>query len=122
MCPRKLPIPLAHAFRGEVFSFLLFCFLSAHHRKFLGPEGLSYSLFPAYSRAYAFTVSKASAVFVNRRDEKSASMRRKNASRSASSRNSIITPRSLSGVFVGVARNSLTPNPRSPGNVFHPGE
>jgi len=34
--------------------------------------------------------------------------------------NSTATPRSLSGVSVGVARNSLQLNPRNPGSVVHP--
>jgi len=74
----------------------------------------------ARSNTYAFTVSNASAAFVNRRDANAASIPRKNSSRSSSVVNSIATPRSLSGASVGVTRNSPTLNPRSPGNVVHP--
>src|SRR6266566_3015029 len=72
------------------------------------------------SSTYAFTVSKASAEFVNRLRANADSVSRKNASRSSSSANSIATPRSLSGASVGIARNSLTLSPRSPGNVAQP--
>ena len=74
----------------------------------------------ARSSTYAFTVSKASAEFVNRLRANADSVSRKNASRSSSSANSIATPRSLSGASVGIARNSLTLSPRSPGNVAQP--
>src|SRR5208283_673480 len=62
----------------------------------------------ACSSAQAFTLSNASAAFVNRRSTNSASINRKNESRSASSAKPIATPFSLSGASVNVARNSLT--------------
>jgi hypothetical protein len=74
----------------------------------------------ARSSTYAFTVSKASAEFVNRLRANADSVSHKNASRWSSSANSIATPRSLSGASVGIARNSLTLSPRSPGNVAQP--
>jgi predicted RNA binding protein YcfA (HicA-like mRNA interferase family) len=76
--------------------------------------------FAACSMTYAFTVSNASAAFVNRRAANASSISRKKLSRSASLANSTATPRSLSGVPVGVARKPLTLNPRSPGSVAHP--
>jgi hypothetical protein len=66
---------------------------------------------------YAFTVSNASDALVNRRAAKFFSASANSASRAASLANETATPRSLSGVAVGVARNSLQLSPRSPGNV-----
>src|SRR4029453_17091569 len=81
----------------------------------------SYSFIPSTcSTIQAFTESNASAVFVNRRAVNSASAFFKKASRSRSLRNSTATPCWLSGAPVGVARNSLTVNPLSPGNVVQP--
>ena len=54
---------------------------------------------------------------MKRRGPNSASIRRKNSSRSASLASSIATPRFVSGVLVGTARNSLQLNPRNPGNA-----
>src|SRR5271163_4077704 len=73
-----------------------------------------------WSNTKAFTESKASAAFVKRRDPKCSSSCFKKLSRSASPANSTATPRVLSGEIVGIARNSLTLNPRSPGNVVQP--
>jgi len=70
--------------------------------------------------ANAFTQSNASAALVNRRVANSASMSRKNESRSASLAKPIATPFSLSGAAVAVTRNSLTLSPRNPGNVVQP--
>src|SRR5579859_1336288 len=77
-------------------------------------------LLPACSNAQPLTESKASAALVKRRGSKCSSSFFKKASRSKSLANSIATPRSLSGVEVGVARNLLQLNPRSPGNVVQP--
>lgn len=76
--------------------------------------------FAAYSSTYAFTVSNASAEFVNRLEAKCSSICRTNKSRSVSLANSTATPLSLSGPVVGTARNSLQLNPCSPGNVVQP--
>src|SRR5207244_2597502 len=118
-CPTNaLRIPVAHPFRGE--GLTLFICSAPIGRKFLRPKGLSYNFFAARSMTQAFTVSNASAEFVKRRAANAASISRKNVSRSSSLANSIATPRSLSGASVGVARNSLTLNPRSPGSVAQP--
>src|SRR5260370_10152674 len=84
--------------------------LSCHYSKCLA----------ACSSTYAFTVSKASAEFVNRRDAKYSSSCRKNASRSASFPHSMPTPCSLSGSAAVCARQPLTLSPFSPGSVAHP--
>ena len=85
-----------------------------------GPEDRGYRFLLFRSSTYAFTVSKASAAFINRFVAKYSSACRTKASRSASLANSTATPPALSGVTVGAARNSLQLNPRSPGKVAHP--
>src|SRR5262245_19961950 len=74
----------------------------------------------ACCKAQALTESNASAALLKRRAANSASAARRNRSRSSGPVKLTATPRALSGASVGVARNSLTASPQSPGNVVQP--
>ena len=76
------------------------------------------SYFAARVNTYAFTASKAEALFEKRCDAKYSSSSRKYVSRSASFAHSKATPCSLFGALVNVALNSEQLNPFNPGKIF----